>query len=72
MDGDRPVHVGGGLLVIHAKEEGAARVRNGSTLEVAIPAQSSLIFDTKTGAQLLESLWQSELPERAAAWRPSA
>ncbi len=55
VDGDRPVHVGGGLLLIHAKEGGAARVhlRNGSTLEVAIPAKSSLIFDTKTGAQLL-------------------
>jgi len=54
-NGDRPVPVGGGLSLIHAKEGGAARVhlRNGSTLEVELPAKSSLIFDTKTGAHLL-------------------
>ena len=55
VDGDRPVHVGGGLLLIHSKEGGAARVhlRNGSRLDIDIPAKSSLIFDTKTGARLL-------------------
>ncbi len=55
VDGDRPVHVGGGLLLIHDKDGGAARVhlRNGSTLEVTIPPKSSLIFDARTGARLL-------------------
>jgi hypothetical protein len=55
VDGDRPVHVGGGLLLIHDKDGGAARVhfRNGSTLEVTIPPKSSLIFDARTGTRLL-------------------
>ncbi|MFN7650023.1 MAG: hypothetical protein ACK5UT_21205 [Acidobacteriota bacterium] len=55
VDGDRPVHVGGGLLLIHDKDGGAARVhlRNGSKIELTIPPRSSLIFDTKTGARLL-------------------
>ena len=41
--------------VAQDKDGGAARVhlRNGSTLEVAIPAKSSLLFDTQTGVQLL-------------------
>lgn len=55
VDGDRPVHVGAGLLLIHDKDGGAARVhlRNGSKIELTIPPRSSLIFDTKTGARLL-------------------
>jgi len=55
VDGDRPVHVGAGLLLIHDKDGGAARVhlRNGSKIKLTIPPRSSLIFDTKTGARLL-------------------
>lgn len=55
VEGDRVVHAGGGVVLVHGKDrlEGELRLRSGRSIRVQYPAKSSLIFDAESGEQLL-------------------
>jgi hypothetical protein len=49
------IHAGAGLVLIHSKDGGARklRFRSGKSVDLALPAKSSWIFDAATGDRLL-------------------